>query len=503
MAEWVVPEDGKRVLEPSMGEGVFVQAVDDVCADRGHTSVELWGIEYDRQAFESVVDAGLVEPDRAIHSDFLKVEPFPVDAVIGNPPYVRLRHLPPVEAKSAAEAAAAVLGHSMDPSGSVWMPFVLHAAQFLRNDGRLALVLPYDFTYVRYARPLWRFLSRHFAALRVVRVRERIFPAILQEVVLLFAEGFGGTTTHVKFEAYETRATFQAGRQPHQAWISIDAVEDGDRPFMEALLPSALQELLHSRLHQETIEVGKLAKFNIGYVTGHKEFFHPGPGEIRSHGLSVATLKPTVTSARQLRGVGIFTSGLPIPNRKWLFLPPSGPLGEPEAAYVTEGTNQRVHKRYKCRVRKPWWIVPGVATPDVLLSVFSEEPVMLLNDSRLKASNSLLCGYLRPNVDSRKLVASWYTPLTRLHRELQVHSLGGGVFVLVPNEVARVRVPRVSARFTIAALDRAVQKSDMGAAYSWGRETVLRRMMRLTSNELDLIDEGHETLARWRKSASR
>src|SRR5690349_24006721 len=46
---------------------------------------------------------------------------------------------------------------------------------------------------------------------------------------------------------------------------------------------------------------------------------------------------------------------------------------------------------------------------------------------RSVASNSLLCGYLRPGVDTAGFAAGWYTSLTLLHAELEVHSLGGGV----------------------------------------------------------------------------
>jgi adenine-specific DNA-methyltransferase len=107
------------------------------------------GVECSPETLRNVVEQGLLEPARAICSDFLAVTPFPVQAVIGNPPYVRLRHAPADEAERALQRAAEALGERMDPSGSVWMPFVLHASRFLTPGGRLAYVLPYDITYRR------------------------------------------------------------------------------------------------------------------------------------------------------------------------------------------------------------------------------------------------------------------------------------------------------------------------------------------------------------------
>ena len=502
MAEWTVAGDGTHVLEPSMGEGVFLRAIIDVCQDRDYRSVQLSGVEYVKETFEKVVAGALIGRDRAFHSDFLAVTPFAVDAIVGNPPYVRLRHLPESEARRALTVAQSVLGQPMDPSGSVWMPFVLHATRFLRSGGRLALVLPYDFTYVRYARPLWRYLGDNFAALRLVRVRERIFSDILQDVVLLFADGFGGSTTCVDFDAFETNAELICQAPFGSATVEVADIEIGERPFMEALLPAELRSLLHGRLNELTVELGSLARFNIGYVSGDKTFFHPSPDRIERHALPASALRPAVTSARRVRGSGIFTSGLPPASKSWLFLPPRGPLSESESAYVDVGERDKVNSRYKCRVRTPWWIVPYVATPDLIVSVFSEDPIMLCNDAHLSASNSLLCGYVHAGVDPHKLVAAWYTPLTALQRELQVHALGGGVFVLVPNEISRIRVPHLRRNLSLARLDRAVRAWDMRAAYSWGRAAVLSAAMGLGPHELDLIESGRDVLARWRKSAS-
>lgn len=505
MAEWTLARDGVRLLEPSMGDGAFLGAVANVVAENRLDDVETWGVEYAAEAFQAAVIQGLVPRERAIHSDFLAVDPFPVDGVIGNPPYVRLRHLPEDEAQLAREVADSALGFPMDPSGSVWMPFVLHSLSFLREGGRLALVLPYDFTYVRYARPLWQHLADRFGSLRLIRVKERIFPDLLQEVVVLLAADFGDSTPAVELDAYETHAHFLAGRPLRATEIPIREVVEGERPFVEALLPSNLRHLLHKKLFNATVDLGSVARFNIGYVSGDKSFFHPSEEEIERYEIEPRSLLPAVTSARQVRGAGIYTAGLRENLRSTLFAP--GPLLTPgEADYVAEGERLEVDQRYKCQVRKPWWVVPGITRPDLIVSVFGEEPCMLINDADLVASNSMLCGSVHPDANPKHLVAGWYTPLAALYRELQIHSLGGGTFVLVPGEISRVRIPDLSgsrSRLSLRKLDRAVQQADFPTAYEWGRSTVLEGVLGLTRKEIDLIDEGRDVLADWRRSAGR
>src|SRR5262249_23245945 len=162
----------------SFGDGAFLRAVAAAAKQRRLTRVRQFGVELIREPFASALKSGLLAEGNAFLSNFLALEPIEVNAVIGNPPYVRLRHLPVSQMARALRAAESVLRQPMDPSGSVWMPFVLHAMRFLRRGGRMALELPHELTYVRYARPLWKLLGQSFADLRIVRVHERLFPEI-------------------------------------------------------------------------------------------------------------------------------------------------------------------------------------------------------------------------------------------------------------------------------------------------------------------------------------
>ena len=492
MADWVVAGGAATVLEPSMGDGVFLAAVAQAAGARGR-HVESWGVELAADTFAAALATGMVDAARAIHGDFLGLEPFPVDAVIGNPPFVRLRHLPAAEAGRAARSAARALGRPMDPSGSSWMPFVLHASRFLRPGGSLAFVLPYELTYVRYARPLWQFLAGSFARLRVVRVRERVFPEIMQDVVLLFAAGSGGSTDAVDFEAYERVGDLESGRPGPAATIPVEPIVAGRRPFVEALLPPALQGLLAGRLAGETVPARELVRFNVGYVTGDKRFFHPVEAVARRFRLPPARLLPTLTSSRQLRGAGVRTSGLAPEFAAALYLPDPGSLGRGERAYLAVGEADGVAARYKCRVRDPWFLTPGVRTPEVVVPVFADAPILLENDAGYVASNSLLCGYLRPGLTAGSLLARWYTSLTLLQIELEVHALGGGVRVFVPSEAGAVRLAARAAGSArhVEQAHTLVRSGAVGRAYEVGDGPVLVRGLRLQPADVEAHPRGH------------
>ncbi|HZQ82525.1 MAG TPA: hypothetical protein VFB25_11180 [Gaiellaceae bacterium] len=501
MARWLLANGARSVLEPSMGDGAFLNAVESA-AQIGGVDVDIWGSELASDTFQEVVSAGLVRAEQAFCGDFLALEPFPVDGVIGNPPYVRLRHLPPIEGRRALDAANDVLGFPMDPGASIWMPFVLHATRFLRAGGCLAFVLPYEFTYVRYARPLWNFLRNHFRDIRIARVHERVFPEIMQDVVLFFAAGFGGATSDVRFEAFERVSDLVDARPAVATRISVSRVIGGERPFVESLLPGDLLQLLEGALGERLTPARNLVRFNIGYVSGDKTFFHPESSTVQEFSLPSDHLMPALTSSRQLRGLGIRTSAIPDP-RSFLYLPNKVPLSADERRYIEFGERSGVSQRFKCRIRDPWFVTPGVRVPDLVLPVFADAPLMVMNDASWVVSNSLLCGYVKEGVSAASVIARWYTSLTLLQAEIEVHALGGGVRVFVPNEAGAIRLPMeaVETLPLMKHLHDSIRSGRTAQAFEHGDAAVLVGQMGLRNEYVELIREGVEILAHWRNSA--
>lgn len=504
MANWAIRSPGMRVLEPSFGSGIFLRAARHVAESQFSNDITLVGAELSPEEHERAKGSILSERDTSFLGDFLQMPTTKVDAVIGNPPYVRLRNLPETQAASAHIAASKVLGHRMETSGSVWMPFVLRCQEFLNLGGRMALVLPFELTYVRYARPLWKSLASSFSKLTVARVRERLFPDILQDVVILYADYFGGSTDTITFSLYEKLTDLTSGAHTSSSRISSEALVRGEREFIRAHLGSELRDLIDLKIRPLTTTLSDQCAFNIGYVSGDKSYFHPTPVTRAEWGLPARSLVDALVSGRAMKGGGLLTSKLSETSIGKLFLPQAKRLTKTEKAYIQHGENNSVHLRYKCQARSPWYVVPGVRVPDLILSVFAERPIMMKNDGGLAATNSLLNGFLKANGSADSLITSWYSSLTLLGCEMQVHSLGGGVFVLIPGEVAKIAIPK-SVKPTaehLRKLHQALSRGDIATAYELGDSYVLRKTMGLSGHELDLIRDGVTRLARWRLRAS-
>jgi adenine-specific DNA-methyltransferase len=466
MAEWLISDGVTTILEPSSGDGSFVDAVLEVADLRG-MAVQVHAVELD----ESVLAALATNPRVSkIHSDFHEVEPFAVDGVIGNPPFVRFRHLTD-GSREAALATGTQAGIAVDSSGSTWMTFAVHAASFLRPGGRLALVLPADALHVRYARPFWSFMANRFGSLRVVRCRERIFPDLLQDVVLLLAYRAGSSTKVIESDLFASRADLTSSLRPSRTAVEVTAVVSGEKPFAKALLGEAYASSVQAFL-DNTVRADTYTKFNIGYVAGDKSFFHPEETTQHEYQLPSRSLVPALRSGRQLSRAGVRTSSLPSSSVGTLWLPDKARLTKGEQRYIEWGQSMGVHTGYKTGRRRPWYVVPGVRVPDLLVPVFGELPKIMVNDSGLVTSNSLVAGYWKQAVDPDRFLLCWYSSVTRLGIELSVHALGGGVLVVIPGEADAIRMPALPAQPApgelIERLDQALVDGDIQGAYAVG-----------------------------------
>jgi hypothetical protein len=240
-------------------------------------------------------------------------------------------------------------------------------------------------------------------------------------------------------------------------------------------------------------------------VSADKNYFHPTADVVSHYSIPSENLLLTILNAKEVNGgtgIGIeINSGECSSN---LYVPHHITVGD--SLYIQRGEALGVHQRYKCRRRKPWYVTPGVEVPDVILSVFGETPKMIINGGGYVVSNSLLCGRLK-GVSAKQLLCRWYNSLTLLSLELNVHSLGGGSFVIIPGEADKLEIvkniPTNIVSKIFGELDDTVKAFGVDAAYRLGDKLVLQDIFDLSDKDIDGIRGVIQMLRSWRNPAKR
>jgi len=480
LSDWALRRAGDRALDPAAGDGVFLAEAARRARELGGRADDVRGIEMRRDAADEAMrrlrtlgaDGATVRV-----ADFLALEPGAeggVDAVLGNPPFVRFQRMDRARRDRASSVAAAA-GVRLDSMASSWAAFVLHAGTFLRPGGRLALVVPSEIGHARYARPVLGHLRARYAAVTFVLFESALFPSLDQGTVLLLAEGRGETFRGFSAARLGSADALAAGldRVP-RVHLDADALVRGTRRLHHAWLPSTARSLVDGfDAGADGRRLGAWANVSIGYVSGHNAFFHLSPAHATSLGLAPEHLLPSLFRSRALQGLRVtaddWRQGA---ERGWsgYLLAPRRADDPSVAAYLAEGLERAVHHRAKVRHRRPWYRVTRTRPPDLILTAMSGgAPRLAVNAAGAAVCNTLHAVRLLPVAppDAGALLAlAALTSLTELSAELEGHALGGGLLKLEPSEALRLILPLPRHPGTGAApvfdgnLQRAAQAAD-------------------------------------------
>lgn len=452
LTSWSIRGKTDRVLEPSCGEAAFLLSANRLLRSLGAVAPALHGMDIHEesvlQARHLLQDAGGAA--RLETKDFFLAQPpeEKFDVVVGNPPYVRYQAFSG-EARTRALESALRQGVRLNGLASSWAAFTIHASAFLSPGGRMALVLPAELLSVNYASEVRRFLLKRFATVRLVLFEELVFPGVLEEVVLLLAEGTGGAS---HFEVFQAKNASTLAQVPHHAWTEFSP--RADEKWTSALLPSdaigLYRELTESSRFEVLLDWGETY---LGAVTGNNDFFTLSGDQVRELKLREKDLvRISPPGSKHLKG-------LTFSEAAWRQLLQSGhscflfsPGQDPSSAalrYIEQGRRSKVQKAYKCAARTPWWRVPLVQKPDFFFSYMNHErPRLTKNAAGVGLLNSLYG--VRVHANRAKLgkdvlhIAS-LNSITLLGAEIVGRSYGGGMLKHEPKEADMLPIPSADA----------------------------------------------------------
>jgi len=513
LCAWAIRSPKEHVLEPSCGDGAFLVAATKRLSELGARSPtianRLTGIEL--VAEEASRARGRLEDKLGARSqDVVKNEDFfgwwknnnqpKFDVVVGNPPFIRYQSFPEPHRSRAMEM---MVEQGLKPNRltNIWVPFVVAAVASLRPGGRLALVLPAELLQVTYAGQLRSFLTDRFSRIDIVACNELFFEKAEQEVVLLLADGaqIAGSDENLCRVTMTEAPTLNeiisrspnvvlANAQPksirhdNEKWLKYFLTEH-EITFMRALRDAGI-----------TTNLSTHASVDVGVVTGKNEFFVLTSDQVTELGLEGYTA-PLVSRSAHLKGARVgkadwnamSTAGDRV---HLLHLKPTNSI-KPSAAlaqYISFGEGNEVHKGYKCSIRKPWYEVPSVWTPDgFLFRQIYDFPRVVLNQAGATSTDTihrLTCKVEKPE----RVIANTYTWLTAASAEIEGRSYGGGVLELEPTEAERLLMPAtLNGAMPLTECDRLTRAGRLDEVLEENARIVLMGHMGLSQADCHLL----------------
>ena len=439
------------VLEPSCGDGVFIDSLKEIGLLNKISKVE--AVEIDDQEAQKVSERNKGIPQvKIINQDFFNfykevLGKKTYDLILGNPPYIRYQYLK----ESQRDCQSQILtsnGMKSNKLINAWVAFIVACVQMLSKTGKIAFVIPAEILQVAYAEDLRLYLVNHLAKITIITFEQLIFPDIEQEVVVFIGEK-GEEETGIRIiemndlSGFDTLDLSSNGFQPVQ-----HVKEKWTKYFINGNEIKLIQKLRADSRFAKFSEYGII---NVGITTGNNSYFSVTEEITNHYHLEEATL-PLIGRSSHAHGIYFTKSDWNLNKAKGksarLVRFPDTPYDEyPQGYkdYIAAGEAKNAHTGYKCSIRDRWYIVPSVWVPDAFfLRRNNLYPKFVLNCCGAVSTDTMHRMKFNNDVNPENILLAYYNSISFAFTEICGRSYGGGVLEILPGEMGKILIPKIS-----------------------------------------------------------
>jgi len=457
IVKWAIRTTKDRVLEPSCGDGIFISAIGK---NTKKNEIMFTGIEFDPiEAEKAALNLSSYKIKGNIEScDFLdwylkksnSTEQF--DAVVGNPPFIRYQYLP----DSMQSLSAKIFEHlelKFTKHTNAWIPFVLAGIDSLRPGGRLGMIVPTEIFNVIYAQSLRTYLGENCSEITIIDPEDIWFEKTLQGAVILLAQKKIDKSEMTKgLGIVRTYGMDFCKKNPDMLINNINRMNGYtiQGKWTCAFLNEKEFEV-YDKVKKliKVKQFKKIASVDVGIVTGANDFFLVDHDTVIKYGLEKYAF-PMFGRSDHCPGV-IYSNAVHQSNIQngfpsyFIWIKSDEKITrKKQLEYIRKGEIESLHKRYKCRIRTPWYSVPSVYSCEIgMLKRSHDLPRLIYNE--IGAYTTDTAYRVRAlSIDPKIFVYSFINSLTALSAEIEGRSYGGGVLELVPSEIDKLLIPIVN-----------------------------------------------------------
>ena len=442
-------KDIKNVLEPSCGDGVFIDALIEMPL-MGHLD-HIMAIEIEEnealKVKERVKDVSNVTVRNQDFFEFYeKRGKQKYDLILGNPPYIRYQYL---EENQREQMSDILISQGMKSNKLVntWVGFMVACVNMLSNHGRIAFVIPAEILQVAYAEDLRLFLTNHLSKITLITFEELVFPDIEQEILVFIGEK-GDEEKGIKIielsnlddlSDFDINTNgFQKLQHVHEKWTKY---------FTNDKENALVSEIRSDKRFQKLSDVSLI---NVGITTGNNKYFSVNQETVDKYELQ-KVVRPLIGRSAHAHSVYFekkdWKENVNAGKAAYLIDFPDmdyDDYSKKQREYIQMGEQNGENTGYKCSIRDKWYRIPSVWVPDAFfLRRNNLYPKFVLNCCDAVSTDTMHRIKFNDGIEPERILLSYYNSISFAFTELCGRSYGGGVLEILPGEVGNILVPKL------------------------------------------------------------
>lgn len=368
MARWVRVDRSRRILDPAVGTGVFVDAIEGVlsaCGTRRRPIIDLCDV--DERMIHLAGGQRRGAEVRLRRLDFVSGNfPNPYDAIVANPPYVRHHDFEYPE--RIWREFDRMCGRRLRRQTNLYGLFLVKIWALLSARGRAAVIVPAEFLNADFGVPLKAHFLEENAMDAIVHFdpSARVFANALTTSAIVLLRRGRASKEPVRLCGVASIAELRRlEMKDDEGWSGDDLVPaEKWSPYFRKTRPP----------REQTARLGDVAVCMRGIATGANDYFTLRESDRRRWQIDRRDVTPCITKAQQL-SAGAATARdvrriIESDERIFLFSPRQ-PLAAGPRNYLGEGRRRGIPNRY-LPAHRPIWYLPEKRSPaPILVSVFA------------------------------------------------------------------------------------------------------------------------------------
>ena len=438
----------RTILEPSCGDGVFIDALMETLFLKEKSTVT--AIEIEKSEVEKLnKKISNVSNVTVLNEDFFEFyhknkETKKYDLILGNPPYIRYQYL---EEKQREEMADILTAHGMKSNKLIntWVGFMVACVHMLNMNGKIAFVIPAEILQVAYAEDLRLFLSNELSKITLITFEELVFPGIEQEVIVFIGEK-GNSEKGIKIIELNNLDDLETLNINTNGFQKLNHVHEKWTKYFTTIKENELIiRLKKDRRFQKLSDTGVI---NVGITTGNNKYFSVDQNTVHDYDLS-AVVHPLIGRSSHAHSIYFYKEDwqknaaqgkaaylIDFPDISFEEYTPG------QRSYIRLGEKNGENKGYKCKIRERWYRIPSIWIPDAFfLRRNNLYPKFVLNCCNAVSTDTMHRVKFNKGIEPERIVLSYYNSISFAFTEICGRSYGGGVLEILPGEAGNILIP--------------------------------------------------------------
>lgn len=486
------------VLEPSVGDGAFIGEIRRYV---DNFNINLIALDIDEKELIKASEKW-INSTNFIHQDFLEFEiEDRFSVIIGNPPYIKKNRLNNEQIERIKQIHFDA-GLSEKSVKNIWTTFLIKSCRMLTDDGILAFILPSELLQVKFAEEIRDYLQNEFERIEVFTFNDLMFDCKGQDTIVLMcykmSENKGVFYTNIEDSNQLIENNFQLSHN--------DVLLSSSLKWTHHFLTSDEVTFLEN-LKEQLNKVSYYCDSKPGIVTGANGFFIVNKDTQIKYKLDRYT-SPIIQKGLYVNGGVVFDNEnfqeLYEANNPSLLLKLNNEevLTKSLKDYLKNGVELGLPERYKCKLRKNWFVIPNVTqqTEGLFFKRSHLYPKLLKNEANIYVTDSAYKIQMREGYNINSFIFSFYNSLSMVYSEIEGRYYGGGVLELTPSEFKKLPIPYID--ITDAEFDEYANqfqnKEDIQEILIRNDYRILHGVLGLNNVDIQRIQHIHQKLLRKR-----